>query len=248
LSSFIELLKPLHVDHVAVTTARFEDTVRDYLAVPGARIQRGPGFNDQQRVRFAFVRLDGGLVIEVLGLPESGESPIESHVAKGGGAYHVCYAVADIEASLANTVKAGARVVVAPKPDPAHDGRPVAFVIHPAHGLVELVAAYPVELTLPAPVIAGHHGGHAGPPAGQLRPSETIDRELIGAFKSVLKKLSESEIRSGQLGSTKGWDSLAQIQLTMEIERRLGIRIPMRQVEKLTSFDAFATFAVAHAN
>ncbi|MGE0700262.1 MAG: VOC family protein [Hyphomicrobiaceae bacterium] len=245
MSTFIEQLKPLHVDHVAVTTAKFEDTVRDYLAMPGARIQRGPGFNPSQRVRFAFVRLDAGLVIEVLGLPESGESPIEAHVARGGGAYHICYAVADLEASLARAESAGARMVVPPKPDPAHDGRPVAFLVHPAHGLVELVAAYPVEFGFAGTGAAKHVDVETLTPARSRARAAPValETDLVAAFKAVLPKLDEAQIRNARLGTTPGWDSLAQIQLTMEVERRLGIRIPMRQIEKLTTFEAF----VAHA-
>ena len=245
LSNLIEQLQPLYIDHIAVTTGRFEDTVRDYLAMPGARIQRGPGHNDQQRVRFAFVRLDGGLVIEVLGLPDKGDSPIEGHVARGGGAYHVCYAVADLGASIARALEAEAKLVVPPKPDPAHDGRPVAFLMHPAHGLLELVAAYPSEIAAPPRVRTVTTSPIGRSDKVHRARSPAIETELITAFRTVLPKLIEADIRTAQFGQTPGWDSLAQIQLTMEVERRLGIRIPMRLIEKLTSFEAFAAHAAA---
>lgn len=238
MSDFVSGIRPLYVDHVAVTTAEFETCLRDYLAMPGARISRGPGFNDQQMVRFAFVQLVDGFRVEILGLPETGDSPIAAHVARGGGAYHLCYAVADIAASLEGAQAAGARVVVPPKPDPAHDGRPVAFLIHPAHGLVELVAAWPAMAGLPTgsaatPVVSATVVVPVAAPA-EAQP------ELVAAFRAVLRKLPAEAVTEARFGAAEGWDSLAHLQLVMEVERRLGIRIPTREMGNLTSFAAFA--------
>ncbi|MDK8874847.1 VOC family protein [Paracoccus sp. SSJ] len=236
MSDFVSGISPLYVDHLAVTTAEFEPCLRDYLAMPGARISRGPGFNDQQKVRFAFVQLADGFRVEILGLPETGDSPIMAHVERGGGAYHLCYAVADIDASLERAQAAGARVVVPPKPDPAHDGRPVAFLIHPAHGLVELVAAWP---TMAAPAAAPAKASPV-PTAPAAPSSAEAQPELVAAFRTVLRKLSTEEVTEARFGDAPGWDSLAHLQLVMEVERRLGIRIPTREMGNLTSFAAFA--------
>ena len=51
----------LWVDHVAVTTDRFHDTARHYLAMPNARVLRGPGWNAAQKVHFLFVGFGGDL-------------------------------------------------------------------------------------------------------------------------------------------------------------------------------------------
>ena len=131
----------LGVDHVAVTTSRFERTLADYLSMPGARLDRGPGWNPTQHVDFAFVVLDGGPTVEILGLRADVASPIEKHVKRGGGAYHVCYVVKDIETALAEIEDAGGLVVTPPTPDVAFNGRRIAFFVHQAHGLVELVEA-----------------------------------------------------------------------------------------------------------
>lgn len=238
MSDLIRRIAPLHVDHVAVTTAHFEDAVRDYLAAPGARIVRGPGYNDAQHVRYAFVRLDIGLVVEVLGLPEDSGGPIAGHVARGGGAYHLCYAVADIDASLAAAEAAGARIVSRPKPDPAHDGRPVAFLLDKTHGLIELVAAWPADFAVSddaRPARAEMRGEDA-------RASSFDDGPLLAVFRSILKTLSDADIRSAELGCTPGWDSLAQLQLVMEVERQLDVRIPMKTIENLNSYREFAVF------
>jgi catechol 2,3-dioxygenase-like lactoylglutathione lyase family enzyme len=140
-NGFLGQLGILGVDHVAVTTRHFEQTVADYLSLPGTRIERGPGWNPTQRVDFAFVALGSGLTVEVLGLRPDVESPIEEHVRRGGGAYHLCYVVQDLDAALARVKEARGKVVVPPTPDVAFNGRRIAFFIHRAHGLVELVEA-----------------------------------------------------------------------------------------------------------
>ena len=90
----------LWVDHVAVTTDRFEETAQHYLSLPNARILRGPGWNAAQEVHFLFVSFGGDLCIEILGLPSEGSSPISGHVASGAGAYHLCHAVRDLDVAI----------------------------------------------------------------------------------------------------------------------------------------------------
>jgi catechol 2,3-dioxygenase-like lactoylglutathione lyase family enzyme len=129
----------LSVDHVAVTTRRFEDTLADYLSAPGATLAKGPGWNPTQKVDYAFVAMRAGLTVEILGFKEGVDSPIESHVRRGGGAYHLCFVVADIDRALAEVKAARGLVVLKPTPDVAFNGRRIAFFMHRAHGLVELV-------------------------------------------------------------------------------------------------------------
>jgi catechol 2,3-dioxygenase-like lactoylglutathione lyase family enzyme len=131
----------LGVDHVAVTTRRFEETLADYLSAPGAKLVKGPGWNPTQKVDYAFVAVNSGLTVEILGFKEGVDSPIEQHVRRGGGAYHLCFVVADIEAALAEVKAARGMIVLKPTPDVAFGGRRIAFFMHRAHGLVELVEA-----------------------------------------------------------------------------------------------------------
>jgi catechol 2,3-dioxygenase-like lactoylglutathione lyase family enzyme len=132
----------VYIDHIAVTTPDFDKTVAEYLSLPGSRLLKGPGNNPTQKVRYAFVLLDRGMVIEILGVGE--DSPIERHVRQGGGPYHFCYAVEDIDRSVAQARMSGARIVADPAEDVAFDGRRVAFLFHDSLGLFELVEASPV--------------------------------------------------------------------------------------------------------
>ena len=81
------------------------------------------------------------MVVEILS-PEK-DSPIAGHVKRGGGPYHFCYAVPDMDAAIDAAQQNSAKVVVAPVPDVAFDGRRVAFLFHEAHGIFELVEAIP---------------------------------------------------------------------------------------------------------
>ncbi len=233
----------LWVDHVAVTTGSFEETSRHFLAMPGARTLRGPGWNSSQKVHFLFVTFGGDLCVEVLGLPEDGDSPIASHVEAGGGAYHLCYAVADLEASLEAARAAGARMVVDPRADDAYDGRRVAFLMHPAHGLFELVEAYgdfapqPAITTAAAPAPAPAAAAPAAAAAG-----EEVEAELEAAFRKIFPKDLPAERADWRFGNFKSWDSLGHMRLIMEIERRLDIAIPSASLSKLQSFEDVLAF------
>lgn len=230
----------LWIDHVAVTTDRFEETARHYLAMPNARTLRGPGWNSSQKVHFLFVSFGGDLCVEILGVPENGDSPIAAHAASGGGAYHLCYAVVDVDQALIKAQACGARVVVGAKPDDAYDGRRVAFLMHPAHGLFEVVDAYgdfapqPDDVLQSASAVAAPSSrpqSNAGPVKGAL--------ELRAAFKKIFPKTLPAEPAQWTVANVKGWDSLAHMRLIMEVERRLDITIPSGNLSRLKGFEDF---------
>ena len=104
----------------------------------------------------------------------------------------------------------------------------------PTHGLLELVAAYPamatsghLKSTSPSPKLAAEKGGQAESTAAQLR--------LL--FASVFNGIKENEIATAGLDVTPGWDSLAQLRVIMEVEKRFKVQIPMHLMDKLTSHD-----------
>jgi len=118
--------------------------LNEYLSLAGARLLKGPAVNQTQKVKYAFVGLSNGMVIEILS-PEQ-DSPIAGRVKQGGGPYHFCYAVADLDAAVEVAQDHSSMLIAAPKADVAFDGRRVAFLFHAAHGVLELVEAYPKNL------------------------------------------------------------------------------------------------------
>jgi hypothetical protein len=225
----------LWVDHVAVTTDRFEETAQHYLGMPNARVLRGPGWNSAQKVHFLFVSFGGDLCIEVLGVPEGGDSPIAEHARAGGGVYHICHAVADIDASVATAQTLGARLIVAPKADDAYDGRRVAFLMHPAHGLFELVEAY-----------GSFTGGAAFvPPATPVSAvpaaaSSDIETGLTAAFQKIFLDGLPKGTGNWTVDQIKRWDSLQHMRLIMEVERQFDTALPSHLLGGLRSFDDVA--------
>lgn len=224
-----------YVDHVAVTTPVFEQTVADFLALPRSRLVRGPGRNESQRVLYAFVQLDGGGVIEVLGpMPDT---PISTHLQRGGGAYHICYAVTDLDAACRQAGVLGARQMSVPAPDPAFDGRRVVFLHHPAHGILELVESRPGAF---APVPPRLPEG-AIPVPEDPQPGDA-DQRLRRAFLEVLPRLDPTEVQGAAFGTTAGWDSLAQLQLMGALEMEFQVTIPADDMASLTSFQAIQQY------
>jgi methylmalonyl-CoA/ethylmalonyl-CoA epimerase len=72
----------------------------------------------------------GDALVELLE-PAADESPIGRFVAKrGGGLHHVCFAVADLDATLARCREFGIRLIDE-TPRPGAEGRRIAF-LHPS--------------------------------------------------------------------------------------------------------------------
>lgn len=231
----------LWVDHVAVTTETFEETAQSYLAMPNARVLRGPGWNSAQKVHFLFVSFGGDLCVEILGVPQDGDSPIAEHARAGGGAYHMCHAVADIDAAAASAQTLGARLIVAPKADDAYDGRRVAFLMHPAHGLFELVEAYGSfsvpQSAVPAFVSAS---GPTETPAASTAPTSDIEAGLSAAFQKVFRDKLPEGTANWTVKQIKRWDSLQHLRLIMEVERQFDISLPSHLLGGLRSYDDVA--------
>jgi methylmalonyl-CoA/ethylmalonyl-CoA epimerase len=103
----------------------------------------GPPVTDHgQGVTVAFLGAQGatGGLIELVE-PHGKPSPIDGVLERGGGLYHVCYEVEDIEAAVTRAKKAGSLVIVRPRAAPAFDGRRIAFVRVPDGTVVEFLEA-----------------------------------------------------------------------------------------------------------
>ncbi len=223
-------IAPLYLDHLAVTSSDLEAALADYLGLAGSRLLRGPADNPGQGVRYAFVQLAGGVTIEILA-PLGEHSPITAHLARGGGAYHLCYAVADLATSIERATAAGARMVAPPTPDPAFDQRPVAFLLLPHHGLVELVAATPQPASanddsLPCPLPTA--ASVAGDPGSRSR----LDHLLLARFPS----LKNRGVSGAALGVTAEWDSAGHLSLMMALEEEFGLSLTVGQIGQAVDY------------
>ncbi len=228
----------IYVDHLAVTTNDFEETVKHYLSLPNARVLRGPGWNNSQNVKFLFVNFGSDLCVEILGLPETQGSPIKAHVKAGGGAYHLCYAVSNLDKALENAKKLGARILVEAKEDDAFDGRRVAFLLHPSHGMFELVEAYGSVKTNKLKNIKISREPEKK--ANRIEePNNEILATLTLAFENIFSQSLPASKDNWNSEEIENWDSLQHLRLIMEIERSLDIKLPSHILSEIDSFSKF---------
>jgi methylmalonyl-CoA/ethylmalonyl-CoA epimerase len=127
------------IDHLGIAVASIDEALAIYRALGLAETRREevPG----QKVVAAFLPV-GESRIELLE-PTSDDSPIAKFLDKrGGGIHHVCFAVEDLDAALADLTRRGFRLVHR-QAVPGADGKRIAF-LHPeaGHGvLIELSEA-----------------------------------------------------------------------------------------------------------
>jgi methylmalonyl-CoA/ethylmalonyl-CoA epimerase len=124
------------IDHLGVAVASIDEALGVYeaLGLAASHREEVPG----QKVATAFLPV-GESRIELLE-PTAADSPIAKFLdRRGPGIHHVCFAVDDLEAALADLSARGFRLIHE-KPVPGADGKRVAF-LHPEAGggvLIEL--------------------------------------------------------------------------------------------------------------
>ena len=124
------------LDHIGVAVVSIDDALDVYRALGLEEVHREEV--PTQKVKTAFLPI-GESRVELLE-PTSEDSPVARFLSRrGGGVHHICFAVEDIEAALADLEKRGFRLLHS-RPVAGADGKRVAF-LHPdaGHGvLIEL--------------------------------------------------------------------------------------------------------------
>ena len=226
----------MKVDHIGLTTPDIEAALASLAGNLAPVRVRGPLDNVERGVRQAFVSVDGGPTLELLSPLPSTASPIGQHVRNGGGAHHICFAVPDLAAAVRTAQQAGARVVVAPTPDIAFEGRSIAFLMDPLYGLIEFLES---DRAKPSGSDCNDQG-HAGPNAIFLTslPVSELDDILADVFTQLFPTLRTTGVAAARLEATPGWDSLGHIRLIISLEQRLGIEIPSDASTRLLDYDS----------
>ena len=83
--------------------------------------------------------------------PGDGASPLDNYLKRGSIVYHLCYASADVKASLAAMSAAGLRLLPVAPPTPAvlFGGIAVSFHSVLGVGLIELIHGQPMPVLTP---------------------------------------------------------------------------------------------------
>ena len=131
----------MRLHHVAYVTRSVEKKATQLADLLGFRTAGPVVIDSIQGVRIQFIEMGDGGLLELLE-PHGEKSPVQRHLDNGGGLYHLCFEVDDLDATLQRLRETGGAVVVRePVPAPAIDNRRVAFVVTASRDLIEFVEA-----------------------------------------------------------------------------------------------------------
>ena len=133
--------------HVGVAVPALDPAAESLASLFGYKVVSGPFDDPIQKVTVNFLATSGSGVAEIeLIAPLTDDSPVKAMLAKnGGGAYHLCFETANIEAALAHAKQNGCVIVSGPVPAVAFEGRRIAWIFTRARQLFELVEARAAE-------------------------------------------------------------------------------------------------------
>lgn len=129
----------MRLHHVGIAVRSIVKSAAHYHRMLGISLEGGIVEDEVQNVRVAFAPVGNGAYIEFVE-PMSDNSPVDGILKRGGGLYHVCYLVTDINAAIERVRDAGGRLVSGPVPARAFNGRRIAWVYMPDRSLVEFLA------------------------------------------------------------------------------------------------------------
>jgi methylmalonyl-CoA/ethylmalonyl-CoA epimerase len=125
--------------HLGVAVPDLDRSLSDYRDLFGYALVSGPFEDPIQKVRVCFTARHAGDPSLELIAPLTADAPVQRLLRSGGGAYHVCYEVDDLEAALAEVRGKRCLIISGPVPAVAFGGRRIAWFYTPARQLVELV-------------------------------------------------------------------------------------------------------------
>jgi methylmalonyl-CoA/ethylmalonyl-CoA epimerase len=125
--------------HVGIAVREMATAVPIYKGLFGYELTSGPFDDPIQKVSVCFLSRGAGDTTIELVAPLGPESPIDRILKTGGGAYHICYQVPNINAAISHLVEKGAILISGPVPAVAFEMREIAWLMTEANLLVELV-------------------------------------------------------------------------------------------------------------
>jgi methylmalonyl-CoA epimerase len=131
----------MRLHHVAYVTRDVDHKAAQLASLLGFRTAGPAVIDPAQGVRIQFMETGDSGLLELLE-PYGEKSPVQRHLDKGGGLYHLCFEVDDLDGTLQRLRDTGEAIVVRePVPAPAIEHRRVAFVVTTSRDLIEFVEA-----------------------------------------------------------------------------------------------------------
>lgn len=126
--------------HLGVAVKSIAKAIPIYQDLFGYELFSGPFDDPIQRVSVCFLRRQAAseMIVELIA-PLGENSPIDRILTKGGGAYHVCYEVENLDETLATLKSKKCIIVSGPVPAVAFNNRRIAWLFTPTQQLIELL-------------------------------------------------------------------------------------------------------------
>ncbi|MGA2070306.1 MAG: VOC family protein [Sedimentisphaerales bacterium] len=129
----------MRLHHIAYVCENVEQKADEFCRLLEYKIGSVPVIDESQGVRILFLVHKDGSRLELLE-PYGPNSPVHKFLEKGGGLYHLCFEVDDLEEVLRRiTSNNQAYIVKQPTAAPAIKGRRVAFVVTAEKDLIEFI-------------------------------------------------------------------------------------------------------------
>jgi methylmalonyl-CoA/ethylmalonyl-CoA epimerase len=127
--------------HVGIAVPNLSAAIPVYEDLFDYKLISGPFDDPIQKVSVCFMsRGETDTTIELVA-PLGLDSPIRQTLKKGGGTYHLCYEVPDINAAISRLTERGSVLISGPVQAVAFGMREIAWLMTEANLLVELVQA-----------------------------------------------------------------------------------------------------------
>jgi methylmalonyl-CoA/ethylmalonyl-CoA epimerase len=127
--------------HIGIAVRDLSRAILNYETLFNYELQSGPFDDPTQNVTVCFLSHDEGDSLIELVTPLGPNSPVDRTLKKGGGIYHLCYEVSNINAAIDHLAGHGSFLLSGPTPAVAFQMREIAWLVTESDLLVELVQA-----------------------------------------------------------------------------------------------------------
>ena len=127
----------MNIHHVGYLTKDLNKTQDEFLAL-GFVVEQEKAYDEHRKINISFI-VNGNYRVELIE-PVDDSSPMYPLLKRYKNTpYHICYEVADLEASIAELSTKGYTVMQEPLEAPCIENKRVSFLINSNLGIIELV-------------------------------------------------------------------------------------------------------------
>jgi methylmalonyl-CoA/ethylmalonyl-CoA epimerase len=128
----------MKLHHIGIVVDNIEKASSQYKRYLGLQALSEITIDPLQRVRIQLCGNQGEAGLELI-QPVGEDSPVQHFLMKGGGIYHLCFEVDNIENAVSDAINEGGICVSEPLPAVVFQNQKVAFLFFPDIGLIEFI-------------------------------------------------------------------------------------------------------------